>query len=233
MQSISRRSFVGHAAAGLAAMSTPAIAANAELLYKPSDWQISSFDHLLKQHYEAKQLYDITDIDDGNAFDHMVNSLNGLHFGFGIPAAQIKLVAGLRSQATVLNYSDFLWEKYNIGEITKIKDPKTGKPAKRNIYYASAAGSPPQYKSQDPNAEGSAEQDASIQALQSRGVQLLACHMAMEFQSRRMAKKLNVNQEELLHDIQTHLLPGVIIVPSMVSAICMLQNKGHFSYIRM
>jgi intracellular sulfur oxidation DsrE/DsrF family protein len=233
MQSMSRRSFVGQAAAGLAMMATPAISAADERLYKPSDWQMSSFDRLLKQHYDAKQVYDITEIDDGNAFDHIVNSFNGLHYGFGIPNDHLKIVAALRSKATVFNYSDSLWEKYHIGELLKINDPKTGKPLTRNIFYASSAGNPPKYSSQNPNDDASAEEDTSIQALQARGLQLLACHMALHGQSGFIAKKLKLKQEDVLQDLQTHLLPGVIIVPSMVSAICMLQNKGHFSYIRM
>lgn len=233
MKSISRRSFVGSAAAGLAVLASPAATAEAELLYKPSDWQMGTFDQLIKQHYEAKQLYDITDIDDGNAFDHMVNSLNGLHFGFGFPSDKIKLIGALRSKATFMNFSDYLWEKYHIGELNKINDPKTGKPATRNLYYASASGNPPHYTSQDPNNKSSAEQDSSIQALQSRGVQLLACHMAIEYQSGYMAKKLNLKQEDIVQDVQNHLLPGVIIVPSMVSAIAVLENKGHYGYLRM
>ena len=37
----------------------------------------------------------------------------------------------------------------------------------------------------------------------------------------------------LLHqfkDIQSHVLPGVLIVPSMVATIALLQIEGHFVY---
>jgi intracellular sulfur oxidation DsrE/DsrF family protein len=233
MKSISRRSFVGSAAAGFAALASPTVSAEAELLYKPSDWHMASFDQLLKQHYDAKQLYDVTAIEDGNAFDHMVNSLNGLHFGFGFPSGKIKLIAALRAQATYMNFGDDLWDKYHIGAITKTNDPKTGKPATRNIFYASSFGNPPKYTSQNPNDSASAEQDASIQALQSRGVQFLACHMAIEYQSRTIAKKLNLKPEDVAQEVHSHLIPNVIIVPSMVSAIAVLENKGHYGYIRM
>lgn len=233
MKSISRRLFVGNAAAGLAAFASPAVTAEAELLYKPSDWQMGPFDQLLKHRYDAKQIYDITAVDEGNAFDHMINSFNGLQFGFGIAAEKIKIIGALRSFATVMNYSDSLWEKYPIGELMKINDPKTGKPLTRNIFYPSSFGNPPKYTSKDPNNSGSAEQDASIQALQARGMQLLACHMALHGQSIFISKKLNLNQEEVFQDLQSHLLPGVIIVPSMVSAIAVLENKGHYGYLRM
>ncbi len=233
MKSISRRSFVGSAAAGFAALATPSISAESGLLYKPSDWQMSAFDQLLKQHYDAKQLYDITTVDDGNAFDHMVNSFNGLQFGFNIPAGKIKIIAAIRGFATVLNYNDSLWDKYRIGELMKVNDPKTAKPLTRNIFYTSSFGNPPKYTSNDPNNDAFAEEDASIQALQARGLQLLACHMALHGQSIFISKKLKLKQEDVFQDLQTNLLPGVIIVPSMVSAIAVLENKGHYGYIRM
>jgi intracellular sulfur oxidation DsrE/DsrF family protein len=236
VNSITRRSFVGQAAvAGLAAIASPAAPANADRIYHPADWKMASFDQLLKQKAEAKQMWDVTAIDEGSGFDHMVNALDGLHFGFGIPEGDIKLVAALRSQATVLNFGDSLWEKYKIGEQYKVDDPKTGKPAIRNIFYASAAGNPPKYTTQDPNEEKSFYRDASIQALQSRGVQLLACHMAIQSIAGFWIKKLKLTQtvEEVVTDIQSNLVPGVIVVPAMVAAIAMLQNKGHFSYIRM
>lgn len=235
MKPLSRRSFVTHAAAGVAALATPAISANAEFLFNTTNWQAASFQQLLKQPFDAKQMFDVTAIDDGSAFDHMVNALNGLQFGFGIPADKIKIIGAFRAKATFLNFSDSLWEKYRIGELAKVDDPKTGKPATRNIYYASAAGNPPKYASQDPNNEASAFQDASIQALQSRGVQLLACHIALAWQARSLVKKLHLQQtsEEVLQDLSNHLVPGVLIVPSMVSAIAMLQNKGQFAYLRM
>ena len=236
MRAISRRSFVGQAAvAGLAVMAAPTGVATAERVYTTSEWRRSTFEGLLKQKAEAKQLFDITAIDDGNAFEHMVNSLDGLEFGFGIPAGEIKLVAALRSMASVLNFDDSLWEKYKIGERVKVNDPKTSKPALRNIFYASAAGDPAVYASKDPNDEKSLYADSSIQALQARGVQLLACHMAMFAFATGLVEsfKLKEKPAEVVEELQGHLLPGVLVVPSMVSAIAMLQNKGRFSYLRM
>lgn len=235
MNEISRRSFVGQAAAGLALLGAPAATAGAERVYGTMDWKMSSFQQLLKEPFEVKQMYDVTAIDGGNGFDHMVNSLNGLQFGFGIPAAGIKIVGALRSMATVMNYNDVVWEKYRVGEWLKINDPKTGKPATRNIFYASAAGNPPKYSSTDPNNDASMYQDSSIQALQARGMQLLACHLAIQAQAGTLVQemKLKQTQEEVVQDLQSHLLPSVLVMPSMVAAIDVLQSKGRFSYIRM
>jgi intracellular sulfur oxidation DsrE/DsrF family protein len=234
MNPISRRSFVTAAAAGIATLAAP-VAADAELLYKPGEWQEATFDDLLHKKYEIKQLFDVTVVDDGNAFDHMVNALNGLEFGFGIPGQQIKIVGALRGMATVMNFNDTIWEKYKLGEWAKVDDPKTKKRATRNIFYTSDYGNPAKYPTQDPNEEKSYEQDSSIQALQTRGVQLLACHMAVEFMARGAIKRLKLKDkpETLVQEIQSNLLPNVLVVPSMVSAIPMLETKGHFTYIRM
>ncbi len=233
MKSISRRAFVSTAAAGLAAIAAPAV--EAERIYHPGDWQMSTFKQLLDQKVEIKQMFDVTAIDDGSAFDHIGNALNGLHFGFGVADKDIKIVAAIRSKATVLNFNDAMWEKYKIGEWVKVEDPKTKKPATRNIFYPSEFGNPAKYPSTDPNDDKSFEEDSSIQALQARGMQMLACHMAINAMAGGAIERLKLKQskEELVKEIQDNLLPGVIVVPSMVSAIPMLQTKGHFSYIRM
>ena len=235
MNGISRRSFVGKAAAGFAVLAAPAAAVEGEEVYRTADWKMSSFEEMLKEPFEVKQMVDVTAIDDGNAFDHMVNSLNGLQFGFGIPAAKIKIVGALRAMATVMNYNDAIWEKYRVGEWLKINDPKTGKPATRNIFYASAAGNPPKYTSDDPNNDASMYQDTSIQALQGRGMQLLACHLAIQAQAGGIIERLKLKQpkEEIVQELQSNLLPGVMVMPSMVSAIDVLQSKGRFTYLRM
>lgn len=227
---------MGHAAAGAVALATPALAASetTNMLYKPDDWQRTSFQQLLHQSFEAKQIFDTVTIEDGTAFSHMVNALNGLQFGFGIPASGIKIVGAFRGQASMLNFSDYLWEKYRVGETAKVNDPKTGKPATRNIFAASSAGDPPKYASNDPENEGSSFHDASIPALRARGVQFLACHIALYYIAKETAHKQKLQQspEEVLQDFTAHLLPGVLIVPSMVSAIPMLQSKGNFTYLR-
>jgi hypothetical protein len=42
---------------------------------------------------------------------------------------------------------------------------------------------------------------------------------------------LKATAEEVVADLQSHALPGVIFVPAMVAAIALLQTDGHFAYI--
>jgi intracellular sulfur oxidation DsrE/DsrF family protein len=233
MKQISRRSFVSAAAAGMATLAAPSM--EAERIYHTGDWQMPAFNALLKAKYDIKQMFDITAVDDGNGFEHMVNALNGLHFGFGIPYDRIKIVAAIRSKATVMNFNDAMWEKYKIGEWMKVDDPETKKPAVRNPFYPSKFGNPPKYPSTDPNDEKSFEADSSVQALQQRGMQLLTCHMAVNSMAGGLISRLKLasTKDEVTDELQKNLLPGVIVVPSMVSAIPMMQAKGQFTYIRM
>ncbi len=240
MDSISRRSFFGQATAGLAALAALGTAVNAEaaptslppFMYTPADWKMAEFHQLLKHPARAKQLYDVVGINNGNFLAHIKNSLNGLQLGFGIPADQIKIVSATHGSSNLLNFDDYIWEKYQIGAGLRIDDPKTGKPATRNIFYTSPHGNPPVYASKDPDNPASFYHDSSIQALQRRGVQFLSCHLATESQALAIIHihKLTQTQQQVVQEMQKHILPGVLIVPAMVAAIAMLQNEGSFAY---
>jgi intracellular sulfur oxidation DsrE/DsrF family protein len=181
----------------------------------------------------VKQVYDIITIANGAFLNNVKNSLNGLHFGFGIPEEQIKLVAALHGPANLLNFDDFIWNKYGIGAWLKVTDPSTGQPAVKNVFYPSKAGTPPHYSSESPDSPQSLYQDTSIAALQHRGVQLLACHTATEEQARTLIvqNRLRQQPEEVVKEMLAHTLPGVLVVAAMVAAIALLQTEGHYSYI--
>jgi hypothetical protein len=228
--SMSRRSFVGSVGAGVAALGSlgaSAPTAEAQMIYMPADWHAAEFDKLLKSKARVKQLFDVDKLDNGSFLNPMKNSFNGLHFGFNIPADQIKIVAALRGNAVVVNFDDSMWEKYKLGDFGKVDDPKTSSPALRNVFYPKKAGG-----STDPESPDSIYQDFSLEALMARGLQLLNCHNATNFVARGLVKKLSltVTAAEVAHDLEAHTLPGVISVPAMVAAIAMLQVDGHYAY---
>jgi intracellular sulfur oxidation DsrE/DsrF family protein len=176
----------------------------------------------------TKQLFDITQVEDGAALAKVKNSLNGLHYGFGVPVDQIKVICGMHGPANLLNYDDYVWDKYRIGAWLEINDPRTRQPAVRNPYYFSkltndaariTAGT-------NPNA-------ASMQGLQRRGVRFLSCHTALEEQVRQLIKhdKLSEDPETIVRDMLAHTVSDVLVVASMVSAIALLQCEGQYSYV--
>src|SRR6267143_6720755 len=99
MNRMNRRSFVSAATTSVAAfatLGTAGRAAKAQLVYTKSDWKLDEFNQLAKNPAQFQQLYDIIPIANGSFLNNIKNSLNGLHFGFGIPEEQIKIVAALQ-----------------------------------------------------------------------------------------------------------------------------------------
>jgi len=228
--SMSRRSFVGTMGAGVAALGTLAAStpnADAQLVYMPGDWHMAEFDKLLKSKARIKQLFDCEKLDNGDFLGPIKNTLNGLQFGFNIPVDQIKVVGALRGSANLINFDDSMWAKYQLGEYTKTDDPKTSKPAVRNPFVSKKDG-----LSKDPQDPKSMYQEYTVQAMMDRGMQFLSCHNATTHQAQGIIKKfgLKVEVDEVVKDLQSHMLPGVISVPAMVSAIAMLQCEGKFAY---
>jgi len=235
---LTRRSFASRAAACFAALGTFSglnATAHAQIVWKTSEWKLASFNELLEEKARLKQLFDITQVEDGASLAKVRNSLNGLHFGFGVPLDQIRLIGGLHGPANLLNYDDYVWSKYKIGAWLKINDPKTGEPAVRNPFYLSALSEEAARitASTDPNDEHSPLQDGSMQGLQRRGVRFLGCHTALEEQVRQLIKyySLKEDPETIVRDMLAHTVPNVLIVASMVSAIALLQSEGRYSYV--
>jgi len=236
MKNVTRRSFVSSAAAGMTAlgvfsgMSEPA---EAQLVWTASDWKMAEFEKLVHNPARIKQVWDIVQIGDGKFLSNIKNALNGLHFGYGVPTEQIKMAAALHGPANMLNYDDYVWSKYQIGEWLKVTDPATNKPAVRNIFYNSKNGVQKESASNDPDDHNSLFQDTSIEALQARGVQFMSCHTATEEQARVLAKrnKLSQTPEEIVKDMLAHTQPRVLVNASMVSAIALMQAEGGYTYI--
>ena len=231
-----RRSFVSRVASGITAFGlfggVPR-AAEAQLVWKASEWKLAEFQKLVNEPARVKQLFDVVQIADGKVLNSVKNSLNGLRFGFGIPEHQIKIVVGLHGAANLLNYDDYIWDKYKVGEWLNVTDPATGKPAVRNIFYKSKGEMKKESASKDPGDMNSVYQDTSMQALQVRGVQFLSCHTALEEQVRVLIRrnKLLPSPEQIVREMLAHTVPGVLVVAAMGAAIALLQVEGHYSYI--
>jgi intracellular sulfur oxidation DsrE/DsrF family protein len=210
--------------------------AEAQLVWSTSEWNLASFEELLHEKARVKQLFDITQVEDGASLAKVKNSLNGLHYGFGVPVDQIKIICGMHGPANLLNYDDYVWKKYRIGVWLEINDPRTREPAVRNPYYFSKFTDDAAHitAGTDPSAETSPLQDASMQGLKRRGVCFLSCHTALEEQVRQLIKHYTLSEdpETIVRDMLAHTVPEVLVVASMVSAIALLQREGGYSYVK-
>ncbi len=227
--SLDRKQFLTRGLAAMAALAAGTTVASAQLVDTRADWQAGDFFQLLRRPARYKQVYDIIAIDHGIFLNNIKNSLNGFQFGLGLKPAQFQVVAALHGPSNLLNLSDAMWDKYPLGAFTGLKDPRTGKWARRNLFYPSSARA----GDNNPDSERSRYQDKSIAGLKARGVQFLACHTAMEEQSRVMIKKfkLAVTPDAMVRDWLAHLQPKTFVVAAMVMAVALLQTDGHFSYI--
>jgi intracellular sulfur oxidation DsrE/DsrF family protein len=238
MKAITRRGFASTVAAcigGIGTFSSLNQGAEAQIVWRASEWKLSSFEELLGEKARVKQLFDITQVENGASLAKVKNSLNGLHYGFGVPVEQIRIIGGLHGPANLLNYDDYVWSKYKIGAWLKIEDPQTGRPAVKNPYYLSRiTGDAVRITARtDPSEEASPLQDASMQGLQRRGVRFLSCHTALEEQVRQLIKHYNLSEdpETIVRDMLAHTVPHVLVVASMVSAIALLQGEGRYTYV--
>jgi intracellular sulfur oxidation DsrE/DsrF family protein len=229
--SFSRRKFVGGfgtSVAALAAVGVGTGSGEAQLVYQRSDWNFGEFEKLVRSPARVKQVYDVRAVGEGKFLNNVKNSLNGFHYGFGIPSDEVKIAVALHGPPNALAFDDSMWQKYRLGEFVEVNDPATGKPATRNIFFPMKAGGSDNL--QDRSAK---IQDHSIEALQHRGVKFLSCHTATEEQVSAMIKKFSLTSpaEEIVKDLQAHALPDVLIVPAMVATVALLQSEGHFTYI--
>src|SRR5260370_38861637 len=193
---VSRRRFLSAGSAAITAVGanlllTP-VAAHAEtepqIVWSTSQWKIADFRTLVEDKAPVKQLFDARAINQGSFLDEMKNSLNALHYGFGVPVDHIKLVGALHGPANLLNFDDYVWNKYQIGAWLQVNDPDTGEPAIKNPFYRSSTSTSPDYNSTDPDNMNSRFQDASIDALHKRGVQFCCFHTALEEQANALVK---------------------------------------------
>jgi len=231
MSNVSRRQLMASTGALCAAIAAPDTG-NAQLVYRRADWKAEEFQELLHKTAHVRQVFDVIAINDGRFLNNIKNSLNGLEFGFGIAPKQVQIIAALHGPANMINYDDSMWAKYRIGEWLAVNDPETGRPAVRNIFYPSKVTKPVETQ-QDPSDEKSSYQDKSVQGLQRRGVKFLTCHTATEEQARQIVSRLKLTDdpEAVVKDLQAHAVPNVLIVPSMVACVALLQIDGHYSYI--
>lgn len=231
MQKMSRRVFGSQftRAAALAGASF-AVPVNAQMVWTTEEWKLATFDQILAAQGQVRQLFDITS--PASSLDKVKNSLNGLQIGFGIPATEIRVVAGLHGPANLLNFDDFIWNKYRIGDWLGIHDPETGRPALRNPFYRSPFSTAP--VAGNPDDLRSPWHDVSMQGLQRRGVRFLGCHTALEFQVQELVQRdsLPTAPETIVREMLDHLQPGSLMVAAMVAAMALLQNKGQYSYVK-
>jgi intracellular sulfur oxidation DsrE/DsrF family protein len=220
----------GTAAAGAAAWGRFARPAAAHDL-RPTDpiYHFAEYEAIVNREVAVRQVFEWPNISNTLLFANVSNSLNGFQFSYDVPPGQIQIVVQAYASAIGALYDDFIWQKYRFGEILGVTDPTTKQPALRNPWYPSQNPAPASVPTDRANPYYA---DTSIQGLQRRGVFFLACHRTIHAHAGVVANDSSRNVDKLSSDqivdeIQAHLLPGALLIPAGVGELVRLQDKGY------
>jgi intracellular sulfur oxidation DsrE/DsrF family protein len=212
----SRRRFLGLAGAGAAALGAglvPAAAAQppSDTPRPQSKWDLRWIDELGGRH---RQVFDL-----GTPDLHAVaNYLRAFREVYGLAHPDVVAVVGIASYAFPVNATDALWEKYELGLRWRVRDPATGKPARRNIFLAEAPADAPVHV-----------REASLPQLTGRGVRFWQCDNGLQGVANRLARETKGDAVEIEAEIRENLHPWVHLVPAHVMLVGLLQERG-FAY---
>lgn len=203
-----RRSFMSvlTSLAGLTALHVTGATAAAQAPAGAQRWDLSWIDGLKGKH---KQVFDMADSDPASEPPPLRlprNYLDGFRDVYTQSFPDIQTVVGISGRAFNVNASDRLWEKYALGERSKIIDPVTGKPSIRNLYL------------DDPTL--------GVKALQARGTIFWQCSIALNGLAQQLATARKLPLAEVRADLVAGLNPGVTLVPSHVMALGLVQERG-------
>lgn len=129
----------------------------------------------------------------------------------GTPAKECSVVVVLRHDGIPYAFEDRIWQKYNFGELFKVDDPATNKPATRNPFWKPEKGA---FK-----VPGIGVVEIGINELQASGVMFAVCSAAMTVYSAVVADNMKLDAAEVKKEWEKAVLPGVQIVPSGVWAV--------------
>jgi hypothetical protein len=173
-------------------------------------WDLSFFDRMTGKH---KQVFDLSDLDIGLVV--MKNWLDAWESVYGLKHPDVNAIGGIAGKGFPINAGDGLYAKYPIGELWKVNDPATGKPALRNPFLAG-------------DGRG-AMAGAGVRPLQARGAAFWMCNNALNNVAGRIANAIQRPQAEIYQEVRAGLNPGVIVVPAHTMLLGIAQEKG-FSY---
>ncbi len=231
---MNRGSFLSSASLAAIAAGTANAAATvpggSNLVERRANFDAAGFARAVNKPADIRQVWEVVSFHPA-VFNNLKNALNGLHFGFGYASNRLSMAFASHGPSSAYTYSDYVWQKYRIGDAFGLKDG-AGASIASNIFLRPSAKLD---KTAGPDDPRSVLQDTSIETLQSRGVVFLTCHTAVEEQARALVSggfaPVGMSASDVADDILTHLIAGTNVVPAMVGAIAVLQQQYHYTYI--
>jgi hypothetical protein len=200
-------------AAGAAAALEPFASPRLTAAAPPSDgpWDLRWLDQLTGRH---KQVFDLGMLGNDRVGPlHIVrNYLNAHREVYGLDFPAINTVVGIAYSAFPINASDAIWQKYTVGERWKVKDPRTGTWAVRNIWQDAPAD--------DPLVE------ETVVALKRRGTVFWQCNNALNGIVRDFANAMHAPAPAVREELIAGLLPGTKLIPAHTMLLGLAQEHG-------
>ena len=119
----------------------------------------------------------------------------------------------LRAQALPIALNSAMWDKYKIGESSKIIDPETKSPAVKNPFL-------------HPKPGVLLADDMAVDRLLGQGAVFGACNLALHNLSKQLASNAGVSADEAAKEWIANLVPGITLLPSGVWGLNRAQEAG-------
>lgn len=207
-----RRHFLGQLGAVAAAFAVDPGELRAAAQSSSGPWDTTWLDRLAKAQYRV--VFNASDISDGAVLSYASTFLEDFHTVHGTTDSQTRAVIVFRRLGIPMALNDRIWERYAIGDDTKVKDPNTHAPATRNPFWQPRRG-----------ATGWEAQTA-LEPLEARGVISLVCNEALGNWASGAAERVKRDPDAVKAEWRANLIPGAILVPSGIYALIRAQNAG-------
>ncbi len=219
-----RRTFVGRLLGGLAALTAVGSAPetlNAESVQQPGGgMQSPRDDWMLALKGKHRTVFDMSAHKAGKPLTQAKNYLDAWRDAFATPERDLNLVIGVHGDAIGVVLTDATWARLKIGEQYEVTDGGTKAAATRNVFSTTNAV-----------AGTLVTTEQSVEGLQKRGVQVLVCMNTIVGATKKLSAAGLGTADEVKAALLNGLLPGVVIVPSMVVTLTQLQERG-FQYVK-
>lgn len=170
-----------------------------------------------------RQVFDAPEMEQGTLLHQARSFLQGFIDVYGMKDSELSAVLVIRHAAIPMAANDRLWDELELGKAFKIKDPESGKPARRNPFLNANTPRNAKY--------GMLWPDGGLDTLLSRGAIGLCCNLALFQLVGMIAKREKVENKAARDKVLANLVPGLIVQPSGIFAVARAEAAG-CQYIR-
>lgn len=170
-----------------------------------------------------RQVFDAPEMEQGTLLHQARSFLQGFIDVYGMKDSELSAVLVIRHAAIPMAVNDKLWDELELGKAYKIKDPESGKPARRNPFLNANTPRNAKY--------GMLWPDGGLDTLLSRGAIGLCCNLALFQIVGMIAKREKIDSKQAREKTLANLIPGLIVQPSGIFAVARAEAAG-CQYIR-